>query len=220
MFLLERDEAIGTILNEDTSNDVGTASEVQQDSFGPTSSLTFSSAQGITVEGLEDGTDGAEFYSLYTSNGDSGVITPSDAGVMGGESSSDAPLVLLGDSQDNVLVGTEAAEIIRGRAGADRLEGNGGLDSLFGGRGADVLVDGEGKDVMKGGRGRDTFVLLDNGDTDVILDFGKRDLISFGSGLQYEDLQFADNAIYHGDRKLAVFANFNAESLTQKQVVS
>jgi Ca2+-binding RTX toxin-like protein len=72
-------------------------------------------------------------------------------------------LILIGDSNNNIL---EAGK------GNDRLEGRAGRDILIGGAGDDILVGGSGGDTLTGGTGSDTFVyqaVTDLGDT--ITDF-------------------------------------------------
>jgi Ca2+-binding RTX toxin-like protein len=72
-------------------------------------------------------------------------------------------LILIGDSNNNIL---EAGK------GNDRLEGRAGRDILIGGTGNDILVGGSGGDTLTGGTGSDTFVyqaVTDLGDT--ITDF-------------------------------------------------
>ncbi len=67
----------------------------------------------------------------------------------------EAPTVIEGDQQPQLLSGTPGRDSINGAAGADTLSGDDGGDSLDGGEGADSLV---------GGLGNDTYVVDDAGD--------------------------------------------------------
>lgn len=68
------------------------------------------------------------------------------------------PVVLYGDSRDDILDGYAGDDRLSGAFGRDRLYGHAGDDHLDGGAGDDWLVGGTGDDYLDGGQGVDTYV--------------------------------------------------------------
>ena len=120
---------------------------------------------------------------------------------------------LNGTSDRDRLEGLNGRDTLTGDAGNDKLFGGAGDDSLFGGADNDVLIGGAGNDVLTGGAGDDFFALATEGE-DTITDFQLgSDLLGL-AGFDYENLTFADNAIYADDRLLVNVLNINTENLT------
>ncbi len=108
-------------------------------------------------------------------------------------SSSELPLVILGDYEDNTLKGSVERDTIKGGKGNDLITGNSGNDfidggsgndtlkgdtgndSLNGGSGNDTLIAGKGRDTLFGGKGKDVFVFGDNDGNNLITDFNIND---------------------------------------------
>ena len=124
-----------------------------------------------------------------------------------------------GNGKDN-LVGTEGADQIEGGNGKDILNGGAGDDSLVGGNGKDTLIGGAGRDILTGGKGKDTFVIASGNEEDTITDFELGgDRLSLVD-LTFQDLSFAENAIYAGDEILAVLTDVNTEEITAEDFES
>jgi len=86
----------------------------------------------------------------------------------------------LNDGHD-LLVGYGGNDTINGLGGNDYIEGNGGNDILSGGAGGDFVYGGDGNDTYVYSAGHHVYSEQNTSGTDVI---------SFGSGIEFEDLTF------------------------------
>ncbi|WP_269769733.1 cadherin domain-containing protein [Flavisphingomonas formosensis] len=149
----------------------GTGADVMRGGAGD-DVYTIDNAGDTIVEALGEGNDIAQTSVNYTLA--EGVSVERLA------ATSDAGLILTGNSFDNR---------IDGRAGADTISGMDGNDSVFAGAGNDIVYGGNGNDVLRGEDGNDT---IDGGTGNDTLDGGAGiDTLTGGVG---DDTYFVDNA--------------------------
>ena len=150
---------------------------------------------------------GAGFDTVTYTGAASGIVVNlatlnGSGGDAAGDVFEEAPEWLIGSGFADTLTGTVSADHIRGGAGNDVMFGGAGSDELFGEAGDDTiqaelgddrLFGGAGNDTLIGGEGNDTY-FVNNGDgADTIQNFDLVgvDALSFGDGIQAEDLWFS-----------------------------
>ena len=75
------------------------------------------------------------------------------------------PLLIYGDSGNDIVAGGQNNDIIYGGIGDDILHGKEGDDKIYGEAGADYINGGPGDDILYGGEGNDTLVPGNGNDT-------------------------------------------------------
>jgi Ca2+-binding RTX toxin-like protein len=105
------------------------------------------------VDGIVEGTDGADLIDLAYAGDPEGDMVDNDDAVLPLVGEQD--VVLAGDGDDTVM-GMDDSDAIFGGAGNDSLEGNDGGDAIDGGSGDDTLDGGAGRDILFGGDGDDS----------------------------------------------------------------
>ena len=138
----------------------------------------------------------------------------------------EAPLIIKGTNQNDVLAGTASSEIIYGLDGNDVIRAGDGNDTLSGGNGNDGLIGEPGNDTFFGGTGNDTLYGGAGDDADsyrFFLGDGKDTVIDIDDETSFDRLVFkgssSKNAVF--DRignDLRVFAYGNTDDqVTLKQ---
>ncbi|MGQ0598529.1 putative Ig domain-containing protein [Aquabacterium sp.] len=90
---------------------------------------------------------------------------------------------------------TSGNDYLLGEDGDDQLSGGLGNDTLLGGGGQDTLEGGLGNDVLDGGQGEDRYVFNIGDGNDLITDADGNAVLSFGPGINPEDIE----VLYDGD---------------------
>lgn len=95
------------------------------------------------------------------------------------------PTVLEGGGGDDILTDTDGNNLFSGGAGNDTMTGGAGNDLFAGGSGDDIIVTGAGANVV-------AFNAGDGADT-VYSSAGASNTLSFGGGIDYDDLSLSKN---------------------------
>lgn len=96
-----------------------------------------------------------------------------------------------GDEYDNIIVGlNDGHDLLVGYGGNDTISGLGGNDFIEGNGGDDILAGGAGGDFVYGGDGNDTYIYSEGHHVYSEQNTSGTDVISFTSGIEFEDLIF------------------------------
>lgn len=115
------------------------------------------------------------------------------------ESGTSGDDTLNGSSADDMLDGVAGNDVVNGLGGNDKIYGGNGNDTLNGGAGHDtlngnnnddILYGDIGDDYMLGGSGADEYLYNLGDGTDTIIDAGGADKLTFGAGIDINDLAF------------------------------
>lgn len=159
---------------------------------------------------LDSNSDGVyQFSLLATDSGPHQFTATQQFNITVLDDNNEAPLLILGSSDDDILIGS---------ANNERLEGGSGKDYLSAGAGDDLLIGGEGGDILFGDLGADRFIWQTGDDAgiiarDTVVDFtlyAGNDVLDFSDILQGETNDAAtldayfDFARQGGDTSIAV----------------
>ncbi len=149
---------------------------------------------------LNLGTNGVDM--LRGTSGNDALIALGEADVVRGFNGDD--LIEAGTNNDtafggagnDVIGGGTGADVLLGDRGNDVIIGGNGDDSLLGGDGNDTLIGGGDKDTLEGGDGNDLLIsglarFGSGNDVEDLSASAAQALISLGSGLDFENIDFA-----------------------------